>query len=383
MVSPRFDSTYAATKTLCVTAILLAVTFCHPPAVCADDLSFTFVNVADSTGGFSAFGDFPAMNNSGAVAFVAIQAGVGQGVFRATRGTVTPIATVLNGMSQFGDDVAMNFHGVVAFDATLPSGARAIFTGDGTATKTIANSLDAGLLRIGIGPPSINASGTVAFNSTLAAPGFPVSIFTGNGGPLTTVAATSKTGFQSFGAAAINDSGTIVFHGFPADGSEGVFVGPNATDVADTNNPAFSQFGDPVINRRGTVADFVSLTGGGIVVFTSDGRRFTPRTDPLHPQFVNSEHPSINSLGAVAFSAQPVSGGLGIFVEVTGGDSPTRVLQTGDPLFGSTVTSVSVGRFAFNDRFQVVFEYTLKDGRSGVAVGALRGEAEEDGGGDR
>src|SRR5689334_4728792 len=89
------------------------------------------------------------------------------------------------------------------------------------------------------------------------------------------------------------------------------------------------------------------------------------------------EHPSINSRGAVAFSAFEANGGLGIFVELTGKASPVAILQTGDQLFGSTVTAVTVGRFAFNDHLRLVFGYELQDGRSGIAVASLQSDQGE------
>jgi hypothetical protein len=46
---------------------------------------------------------------------------------------------------------------------------------------------------------------------------------------------------------------------------------------------------------------------------------------------------------------------------------------TRDRLFGSTVTSVDLGRFALNDNVQLAFHYLLSDGRSGVAIAAWHG----------
>ena len=60
--------------------------------------------------------------------------------------------------------------------------------------------------------------------------------------------------------------------------------------------------------------------------------------------------------------------------ESCGGASLIDVLRSGDPLFGSTVTALSVGRFALNDHLQLVFEYELADGRSGIAVALLEGD---------
>jgi hypothetical protein len=44
------------------------------------------------------------------------------------------------------------------------------------------------------------------------------------------------------------------------------------------------------------------------------------------------------------------------------------VIETGDPLFGWTVVSLTNGRFSLNDRAEIVFHYGLADGRSGIAV---------------
>ena len=76
----------------------------------------------------------------------------------------------------------------------------------------------------------------------------------------------------------------------------------------------------------------------------------------------------INNSGDVAFFANEVTGGQGIFLETTGRAQPVPVIESGDPLFGSTVTSVNVGRFSLNDHDQISFQYTLANGRSGVAI---------------
>ena len=359
------------------------------------DLHITFVNVADTTQGMSEFSQFPAINNGGAVAFVATPDGAGQGVFKWDRRGLTPIAsTTGSNFSFFADDVAINAADLVAFRANLKTGGRAagIFTSDGITTKTIVNSTDQGLPGFGIGSPSINASGRVAFQ---AARNFFRSavIFTGDGGALTSVFDTLNSSFGSFGNVAINASGQIVFRGILKDRNEGVFLIPNRNDqsnglpagparvidVVDTiNNPDIFQFGDPVINDAGVVADFA---GGAtrVEVLSGNGSSVTARTDPSSGLFIDIEHPSINNRGAVAFSALEANGAEGIFVELTGGASPVAILQTGDPLFGSTVTAVSVGRFALNDHLGLVFEYELADGRSGIAVAALHGDREAPG----
>lgn len=347
-----------------------------------------FVKVVDSTQqGFTGFRTFPSINNHGEVAFVAVQDGV-EGVFRSgsERATFTVIASG-GGLSNFGDDVSINASGVVAFSATTGSGSRALFKGDGRSKTLVADSAVNGLLKIGVGSPSINASGTVAFFSFLTGAGFPSSVFLGNGGPLTTLATTSKTGFGGFGQVGINDSGTVVIHGTLNDGSEGLFtIRGGIVDIVDTTkHPEFFGFGDPVINNPGTIADFAFRSAGGVEVISGNTRGITPRTDPHRmPPFANSEHPSINNRGAVAFYILSDFSGatdpVGIYLEVSGGHSLIPIVKPGDQLFGSSVAKVTLGRFALNDRFQMAFSYTLSDGRSGIAIASFNGEGEDEGG---
>ncbi|HEU5412739.1 MAG TPA: choice-of-anchor tandem repeat NxxGxxAF-containing protein [Candidatus Angelobacter sp.] len=351
-----------------------------------------FVNVADSTQGLSDFSQFPAINNRGAVVFTAVQSGAGQEVLRHDRNGLSPIALADGStITLFTDDVAINDSGVVAFRAALSGIGRpaAIFISDGITTTTIVDSTKQGLPGFGIGPPSINSFGTVAFQA--ARSGFRSSaVFTGNGGVLTPVVDTLSSDFAAFGGVAINQSGEIVFEAVQKDRSSGIFLAipnleeeqPSATpssgsvtivDVVDSNNPDFFDFGDPVLNRGGTVADFAD-TAQGVEVFSGNGSGTKARTDPATNFFAEFEHPSINKHSAVAFSAFETNGAQAIFAELSGGSSPAPVLQTGDPLFGSTIASLSVGRFAFNDHFQLVFSYGLEDGRTGIALALLKNE---------
>jgi len=374
---------------------LLVVSACTAFAQAPQKTHIRFANVADSTQGLAQFSQFPALNNRGAVAFVATQSGT-QGIFKwDDRGLKTIVSTTDARFSLFTDDVVINASGVVGFRAILTTGRRAagIFTSDGSDLKTIVNSTDQGLSGPSMGAPSINAAGTVAFQAARSGLASTI-IFTGNGGPLTTVLDVLNSNFRSFGAVAINNSGQIVFGALQKDRSAGIFLitqesdetgkdggpsGPaNVIDIVDTHNPDFFQFGDPVINDAGIVADFAGVVAG-VEIFSADAKGVTPRTDPASPIFADFEHPSINNRGAVAFSTFETNGGQGIFVELTGGASPVAVLQTGDTLFGSTVTAVSVGRFAFNDHFRLAFEYELEDGRSGIAVAHLQDDQEDQG----
>jgi len=357
----------------------------------ATSLDCAFVNVADSTRGFSGLSRFPAINNRGDVAFIANKVGSGQGVFKWEEGTIKTIASSGN-LNNFGDDVAINSAGVVGYDAALTNSTndRAIFTSNGSWTRMIVDANQQGFLGRFLGSPSINAWGTVAFFAFRM--DFSEAVFTGNGGALTTVADTTKGTFSGFENAAINNFGRVAFPATREDGSQSVFIATPVEDrgtddskpeiswtisaVTDPQNPLFTDpfatFGDPTINDAGFVADVGFLSSQNIEIFTGNIRRVTARTDPNSSFFTSSEHPSVNNRGVVAFFANELSGGEGVFVELTGGASPVGVIGTGDALFGSIVTGLDLGRFALNDRDQLAFHYDLQDGRSGVAILSLK-----------
>jgi hypothetical protein len=349
-----------------------------------------FVNVADSAQGFSGLSRFPAINNGGEVAFIANRVGSGQGVFKWEEGRIKTIASGSK-LNNFGDDVAINSTGVVGYDAAFTNSAtdRAIFTSNGSWTRTIVDANQQGFVGHFLGSPSINAWGTVAFFAFRK--DFSEAVFTGDGGALTLVADTANGTFSGFGNAAINTYGQLAFPATREDGSQGVFVATSvehqAADaskaerswtirpVTDPQNPLFAdpfaQFGDPVINEVGLVADDGGF-GDHLEIFTGNTRRVTSRTDPNSSFFTSSEHPSINDRGVVAFFASELGGREGVFVELTGGASPIAVIETGDALFGSIVAGLDLGRFALNDRDQLAFHYDLEDGRSGVAILSLK-----------
>jgi hypothetical protein len=219
---------------------------------------------------------------------------------------------------------------------------------------------------------------------------------------------TVNSNFIDFGAVAINSEGEIVFRGILKGRQEGVFVarkspnsqGRNETagdgsivttpvsviDIVDSIHQNFFGFGDPVINNAHTVAAFTSVpvgVGAGVEVFSGDARGITARSDP-NASFAELEHPSLNKSGALAFSSLGNDGTQAIFVELTGGAAPVAILQSGDALFGSRVTVVSVGRFAFNDHLHLAFQYELENGVSGIAVASMHNgdEANQDNSGD-
>lgn len=373
-------------------AVALLYVVCTIAAVAQSpgDLKFHFRNVVDNHQNLADFSSFPAINDSGAIVFAASETGVGQGIFKWKDGAVTRIASSGAGaLSSFGNAPVIDAHGRVAFDADVVTGGRSIFLQDDTSSTTIVNTQDQGLIAHFLGAPSVNREGTVAFFG--ARIGFTSqAVFVGDGGSLRIAVDTANSDFTGFQNVAINSTGKIVFVGDRSDGSEGMFIADSRNEVAspgslaqpidvvDTNNPDFVGFGDPVINNFGIVADEAFRSDGAVEILSGTRHRVTARTNVANPVFTEFEHPSMNDEGAVAFFAVKSSGVQGIYMEVTGGASPMPVIQTGDNLFGSTVTSVDLGRFALNVRFQAVFEYELADGRTGIALASLAGDRDWD-----
>jgi hypothetical protein len=330
-----------------------------------------FVNVVDNTQGFSSFGSAPAINNALAVAFESAGTGFESGsVWKWNNGRLTRIATSADGsLRRFGDVVVINSAGRVGFSAGVVNGNDSIIaTGDGGALNVIASANATGL--VGgqfLGISAINERGDVVFLGVRKGFGSQA-IFAGKGGPLTPVVDTATdANFAALGNADIDASGKVAFRGFLADGTEGIFLRDNALhDVVDTNNPSLADFLDPVINNKGTVGSAAFLQAGGLAVFTANARGITPRTNSSSFSLVDNV--SINNLDDVAFFATETVGRDGIFVEPTGSSNPVPVIETGDPLFGSTVVALSIGRFSLNDGGWITFRYELADGRTGIAV---------------
>ena len=367
-------------------AILASVAaFSQQAPVSGPRYSIDYAGIADTTQDFISFQTFPAINEAGTVAFVGVRNGYGEGVFTRSMDdpAITTIASTRDNLSFFAGDVCINNTGLVGFHANTATGSRAMFSGNAFSKTLIVDSAAQKLVGRLMGSPSINDSGTVAFFGRRALPGLPAVVFTGNGGPLTTVVETSPTGFAAFGNVAINDSGTVVIRGIFNDGSEGLFtIRDGITDVVDTRTRTdIVAFGDPVINNSGTVADLAGLFSNRVVILSGNKRGVTFRTDPNAPvPFQDTEHPSLNNRGSVAFFAfNPFGlndGTDGIYLEVSGEHSLIPVIKPGEKLFGSTVQAVTLGRFALNARLQMAFSYRLTDGRSGIAVATVHGGPE-------
>jgi hypothetical protein len=207
-------------------------------------------------------------------------------------------------------------------------------TGDGTQQLVVDNK---GVFGNFGNSPTINSAGTVAFTgykdvvNNTSEIGLYIGTIGGNGATSTVLTANGSPVYNWDGAPYINDKGEIAFKAYEDNSGEpGIFV----------------------VNQDGTHLRTVARAGG------------IGGTGP----YSMFDSPIINEVGTVVFRAFLDTGGYGIFV----GPDPVadKVIQEGDPLFGSTAESVAFLR-GLNNRNEIVFYFRLVDGRTGIAKAKL------------
>jgi hypothetical protein len=338
-----------------------------PAAFAGGPITYTFVNVADSTGPLSTSISNAVINDSGTVAFLAGLDAGGIGIHRSSSSSgFTTIALAGPGhpFSQLGAP-SINDSDVVAFRGDDSNGDRILIHSAGTIIP-ITN----GWPYTNVGErPSINDDGTVAFRSSYFASY--TGIYTGNGGEVSMNYETSQGVFSSFGDPVINDDGVIGFIAGQFGGPVGVFSGTGAgyATIADTNGE-FNGFGTtPDINADGAVLFDGQRDAGGAGLYIGSSKGYAPAvtTDDGFSIALGNVGRSINDAGAIAFIAPiTATGQFGIF---TGPDVvQDNIIKTGETLFGSTVVSLQCGRDALNNDGDVVFSYSLANGIAGVAI---------------
>ena len=336
---------------------------------------YTFTRIADST----LFGELRepvALNDAGQVSFVTTLPSGVAGVFVGSGGAVTTVADNSGDFATFGFP-GINGRGQVTFygNKIVRSG---FYSGPDGATPLIENH---GAVEAFVGDIYSSPSGAFsASHAILRLPGFQQEIFVSNGGRPTRVADTSGL----FGLLdldpRVNAFGKVVFHGTRRDGSDGIFAGRGGalTTIAETSD-TFAVFLDsPAINDRGQVLFQAFLSDGTHGLFLSSHEEISTVLNSTGAFFDFGRAPAINDRGQIAFEG--MAGDLvGIF---TGGDPVAdRVIAVDDPLDGSTVSSFGGLAFdsALNNRGQLAFIVTLKDGRTGIyRADPIRGRHDDD-----
>jgi hypothetical protein len=356
------------------TRLVITIAMVLTRVLSAAAASYQFVNIVDDSGPFDT-NDFggASINNSGVVAFKGARDGV-HGIYTGSGGAITTIADMSGPYNGVSYSASINDAGVVAFAGGLDTGGQGIFTSSGGPTNPIVDSSGP---FASFDPPAINNGGTLAFLATLD--GGQSGIYASDGGAATTIADLGgDLSFIGFDLPAINNNGTVAFFAARSLGGggggfsqgTGIFTGNGGpVNTIHFAISASGVFGTPSINDSEELA-YPRHTSGSATIYAYSAGTPNPfvMTNSSGP-FLGLENPHVNSAGDIAFQGyvfQPTEG-WGIF---TGPNPATdKVIQTGDTLFGSTVTSVdlSLGR-RLNDRGDVVFGYGLASGVVGIAV---------------
>jgi hypothetical protein len=356
-------------RTVAALALILGTT---RPATAQQQYDYTRISDS-STPNFRFFDGQPAINASGTVSFQVDFATSGGGIFRGNGGALTTIATTSEGFTSFGTFASptINDAGAVAFLGQSSSTRSGIYVRGTASPFTPANPDDTHYNGGFNDGPAINNVNQVAFRANIGSSfGGGQGVFRYDNASTTTQITRSglESNFSTFlGDPAINSSGTVLFKATLVSGGNGLFLGSGGaiTTIASFPSVSAGEIGGwSAINDSGVVAYLVIQSGSTTVYRYADGTS-TPVV-ASGGVFTNVSNPSINSSGKIAFVGNLAAGGQGIF---TGPDAVLdKVIQTGDPLFGSTVTGLAIGPRAFNAAGQLAFYATLADGREGVFV---------------
>lgn len=336
-----------------------------------------FTVVIDSTSsGYRGFGAFPTINDDGAVAFSAEPT---PGVANTYK--IEPGAAPLFIAEASTGAPSINNLGEAASRRLLNSGIAQFYKGTGNGMLSIIAQTGGadGTFRIFTGYVYLADTGVAVFSAELN----PINprrrgIYTGNGNGSTQVVVDNTGQFSLFGAdPTLNNSGTVAFTGSLVNTENGLYLGTvggngvTTTILTAAATPLFAFDGSPFINDHGQIAfraNEDATSQSGIFTVNQDGTALRTIASAGNGPFSQFRAPTINDLGTVAFYGFTDAGGTGIFI---GGDPVAdKVVAVGDPLFGSAVSGLGFFR-GLNNRNEIVFNYTLDDGREGIARAQL------------
>lgn len=228
--------------------------------------------------------------------------------------------------------------------------------------------------------PSLNDTGTVAFQAALTAGG--TGVFTGAGGPITARARGSDDVGDIASHPDIATDGAICFYTERADGYHGVFLARTDRLVALADTRAdFATIGPlgPTMNNAGAVAFRATSTAGSSGIFTAtadgDGRALVRLiADQSGPFSDFTGLPVATESGAVVFRADRKDGGQGIYRH--DGRSLTVVAEAddADDAVDNKGLFTSLGLFPSANQFgAVAFSAVHRDAGPGIFA-ALDGQ---------
>ena len=331
--------------------------------------AYAFTDIADF--GPNSFFSQPIMtgtlNNQGTVTFRAALSSGGQGAFtRDTEGNLGVIALTNDEITALPIGGRINDSGTVSFCANLSDGTQAIFTGDGHGLTRIADTgPDSPFRAILPQAADVTNQGLVAFRATLKSGG--TGVFTERAGEPPQLLYVTGGQFSAILNQNIQRNGDLVaVLANLSSGGEGIFLGDGVTTkTIVTTGDAYSSLAAPVANDEGLTAFEANRADGSQAILTGDGADLTTvaATGGRFRDFTGNV--SINNDGEVVFAADAASGARGIFSAQ--GHAVHEIIGVGDPLLGSTVTSLAAVPFsprALNNLGQFGFLANLADGRT-------------------
>jgi len=344
--------------------------------------AFTEIARADMAGP-SPFEQFPtsgppSLNGGGVVVFQAMRDGLGySGIYAGAGGATTRIAedgdAVVTGTLRLpaSDAPTIDDAGIVVFAASAdPGGGQAwrpsVWGGGGGALIPYAIS------------PTDPYDGTFS-SGYVGGAGTAVIVFgvawgedlylSSGGAPVLLYDSSAISGIGVFFECDINDGGVIAAAAGPGTGLFRSIVrgdGGSLTVIAEAFVDPFYEVHHVSLNNRGEVAFYTrDSTASYWSIHVGNGEALTEVANTIFGTSPFSEFGSygaaINDAGTVAFLARRWGTfDLGIFA----GPDPVadKVILQGEPLLGSTVSSLVFGRFGLNNAGQIAFYASLADG---------------------
>lgn len=369
--------------TLLASALLLPV-FAHADfnygVISYTDIADTFIGSA-----YTQMGTQPAINNAGQVAFsvlartsiryLYITPVLGGPMIKVTDGT--------NGTPSIGN-FTLNNAGTAVFGGYSSAGANAgmtgIFTGNGGAITTVADSTTLAKPYFTGGTPRISDTGSVVFTGRdVGSTG--QQIVVQRNGAYSAVATYNGSQFAYLYDAAINNSGQVGFltGDYSTGNNNGAYVyraNPGGAPVkigravtstsVDINNSGAVAFQAAAAIGNGFAPTGLVSSDGLKTTFISKVGQFLPGTNIKIDGYGDKGNP-INSFGMVAMLASDNSGAnYGIYVG--DGVNTQTIIRKGQTLFGKTVRDFTLGRDSINDSGQVTFSAIFDDNTYAVVV---------------
>ena len=339
-----------------IAAIWLAVA---TYASVAGGVGYTFTKIADESGPLTgSFNTPPGLNDNGVAVFEGQLDSGPTGIFTGSGGALTTIA-VTGGSTLSLNAPTINQSGVVAFRARFTDGSAGLYTGSGGPLTTLAEGIGFGPGPFGslFGGPFINDGGVVAFAASGPFDSYATMVYLNNGSNVKIYDwnnAPDNDG--TFFYVSLDDSGTAAIVSGPGPGARtNVFTGAGGAPViVDSNDNPRTDFNFAMLNNGGAVAYYATPSGESAThIYVRDGGSLDSILSGGSYASFGGYGPALNHDGTVAFLATLAPGGTGIFT----GPNPVadKVIQAGDPLFGSTVQYVTFGWTGLNNAGQLAF----------------------------